>query len=135
MFSPRLQVVRAICHTQVHMVKNLKMKKAHIMEIQINGGKSASEKVDFAYKYFEKVRFCRNDVQQWPSWLDKHGTPCCGGASAVAGGPGGKNAELGGCLYRTLAVPVALTDPDSPPVLPACLCRPSRSTPSSPIMR
>lgn len=38
------------------MVKNLKMKKAHIMEIQINGGKSISEKVDFAYKYFEKVQ-------------------------------------------------------------------------------
>lgn len=54
--SSSAQTVRAICHTQVHMVKNLKMKKAHIMEVQINGGKSVSEKVDFAYKYFEKVR-------------------------------------------------------------------------------
>jgi large subunit ribosomal protein L3e len=47
-------VVRAIVHTQVKKIKNLGLKKAHLMEIQINGGKSVSEKVDFAYKYFEK---------------------------------------------------------------------------------
>jgi large subunit ribosomal protein L3e len=47
--------VRAICHTQVRKVKNLKMKKAHIMEIQVNGGKSPAEKVDFCTKYFEKA--------------------------------------------------------------------------------
>jgi len=46
-------VVRAICHTQVRKVKNLKQKKAHIMEIQVNGGDAAA-KVDFATKLFEK---------------------------------------------------------------------------------
>ena len=35
-------------------MKNLKLKKAHIMEIQVNGGKSVAEKVDFCTKYFEK---------------------------------------------------------------------------------
>jgi len=49
------QVVRAICHTQVKKIPNLRLKKAHLIEIQINGGKSVSEKVDFAYKYFEKA--------------------------------------------------------------------------------
>jgi len=48
-------VVRAICHTQVRKVKNLKTKKAHVMEIQVNGGKSTAEKVDFVTKYFEKA--------------------------------------------------------------------------------
>jgi len=45
--------VRAICHTQVRKIKNLGQKKAHLAEIQINGG-SAADKVDFAYKLFEK---------------------------------------------------------------------------------
>jgi len=47
-------VIRVIAHTQVRKVKNLKQKKAHLMEIQVNGGTTA-EKVDFAYKYFEKA--------------------------------------------------------------------------------
>ena len=33
-------VIRAICHTQVRRVKNLKSKKAHLMEIQVNGSPS-----------------------------------------------------------------------------------------------
>jgi len=45
--------VRLICHTQVRKVKNLKQKKAHMMEIQVNGGDVAA-KVDFGYKLFEK---------------------------------------------------------------------------------
>ena len=48
-------MVRAICHTQVQLVKNLKLKKAHIIEIQVNGGRTVSDKVDFAYKLFEKM--------------------------------------------------------------------------------
>jgi large subunit ribosomal protein L3e len=47
-------VIRAICHTQVRRVKNLKSKKAHLMEIQVNGGKNASEKVDYCFKLFEQ---------------------------------------------------------------------------------
>ena len=48
-------MIRAIVHTQVRKVKNLKSKKAHLMEIQVNGGKNVAEKVDFCVKYFEKA--------------------------------------------------------------------------------
>lgn len=46
------QVVRAICHTQVGKVK-IGQKKAHIKEIQVNGGTTA-QKVDFIQGLFEK---------------------------------------------------------------------------------
>jgi len=46
------QVIRAICHTQVSKVK-LGQKKAHLKEIQVNGG-SISDKVDFCTKLFEQ---------------------------------------------------------------------------------
>lgn len=46
-------VVRVLAHTQVHLVP-IPQKKAHIMEIQVNGG-SVAEKVDFAVKLFEKT--------------------------------------------------------------------------------
>jgi len=45
-------VVRVIAHTQIRMVP-VGQKKAHILEIQVNGG-TIAEKVDFAYKLFEK---------------------------------------------------------------------------------
>jgi len=44
-------IVRAICHTQVSKVK-VGPKRAHIAEIQINGG-SIEQKVDFCLKHFE----------------------------------------------------------------------------------
>jgi large subunit ribosomal protein L3e len=46
-------VVRVICHTQIRKL-NLRQKKAHIMEIQVNGG-SISQKVDFACRLLEKT--------------------------------------------------------------------------------
>jgi len=46
------QVVRVIAHTQVKKIK-VGQKKAHMMEIQVNGG-SVSDKVEFAKGYFEK---------------------------------------------------------------------------------
>jgi len=46
------QVVRVIAHTQISAL-NLRQKKAHILEIQVNGG-SVAEKVDFATKLFEQ---------------------------------------------------------------------------------
>jgi large subunit ribosomal protein L3e len=46
-------VIRVIAHTQIRKIKQ-RQKKAHIMEIQINGGKSVVEKVDFGYSLFEK---------------------------------------------------------------------------------
>jgi len=46
-------VIRVIAHTQVSKL-NLRLKKAHIMEIQINGGKNPAEKVKFAVDFLEK---------------------------------------------------------------------------------
>jgi len=46
------QVVRVIAHTQIRKVK-IGQKKAHMMEIQVNGGDVAA-KVDFASSLFEK---------------------------------------------------------------------------------
>jgi len=45
-------VIRVIAHTQIKKV-NLGSKKAHIMEIQVNGG-TPEQKVDFAVGLFEK---------------------------------------------------------------------------------
>ena len=46
-------VVRVITHSQVKKL-HLRIKKAHIMEVQINGGADAKAKVDFAKSLFEK---------------------------------------------------------------------------------
>lgn len=45
-------VVRVICHTQQKLLRK-RQKKAHIMEIQLNGG-SVADKVEFAKEHFEK---------------------------------------------------------------------------------
>lgn len=45
-------VVRVLTHTQIRKTP-LKQKKAHLMEIQVNGG-SPADKVDFGYGLFEK---------------------------------------------------------------------------------
>jgi large subunit ribosomal protein L3e len=46
-------VIRAICHNQPTLISNLGSRKAHIFEVQINGGK-VNAKVDFATSFFEK---------------------------------------------------------------------------------
>jgi len=46
-------VVRAIVHSQTHLIHANKGKKAHVMEIQINGGKT-QDKVNFVKSQFEK---------------------------------------------------------------------------------
>merc|ERR1711879_33381 len=46
------QVIRAICHTQIGKVK-LGRKKAHIKEIQVNGG-TTEKKIDFVTGLFEQ---------------------------------------------------------------------------------
>merc|ERR1712036_51585 len=46
-------VVRLIAHTQMKLLP-LKQKKAHMLELQVNGGDSVSEKVDFATGLFEQ---------------------------------------------------------------------------------
>jgi large subunit ribosomal protein L3e len=47
------QVVRVIAHTQIDLLKHLRQKKAHIMEIQLNGGDVAA-KVAWAKEHMEK---------------------------------------------------------------------------------
>lgn len=46
-------VVRVIAHTQIRKV-GLIQKKAHVMEVQLNGG-SVADKVNWAYDHFEKT--------------------------------------------------------------------------------
>lgn len=46
-------VIRVIAHTQIRSVK-LRQKKAHVMEIQVNGG-SVADKVDYAFGLFEQT--------------------------------------------------------------------------------
>jgi len=45
--------VRVLAHTQIKKL-NLRQKKAHLLEIQINGGSSIEEKVDYAASFLEK---------------------------------------------------------------------------------
>jgi len=45
--------IRVLAHTQVRKLQ-LRQKKAHLKEIQVNGGKTVADKVDFAYNLFEK---------------------------------------------------------------------------------
>merc|ERR1719223_945396 len=45
-------VVRVVCATQNRLLK-LRQKKAHVMEVQVNGG-SVGQKVEWAYKKFEQ---------------------------------------------------------------------------------
>jgi large subunit ribosomal protein L3e len=46
------QVIRVLAHTQIRKV-GLRQKKAHLMEIQINGG-TVADKVKFGFELFEK---------------------------------------------------------------------------------
>merc|ERR1712158_96101 len=46
------QVVRVLCHTQQQLLRR-RQKKAHIVEIQLNGG-TIADKVNFAREHFEK---------------------------------------------------------------------------------
>ncbi|KAK7588268.1 hypothetical protein V9T40_005513 [Parthenolecanium corni] len=51
--SKYCKVIRVIAHTQMKLM-NLRQKKSHIMEIQINGG-TVPEKVQWAKEHFEKA--------------------------------------------------------------------------------
>jgi len=46
-------VIRVLAHTQIKKVK-LGQKKAHLMEIQVNGGKTVADKVAWAHTLFER---------------------------------------------------------------------------------
>lgn len=61
-------VIRLLVHTQVGKAK-VGQKKAHLKEIQINGGKNAAEKVDYCKDLFEKeIRL--GDVFEQNSMID-----------------------------------------------------------------
>jgi len=47
------QFVRVLAHTQVTCISSFRQKRAHLIEIQINGG-TVSEKVDWGVKLFEQ---------------------------------------------------------------------------------
>jgi large subunit ribosomal protein L3e len=58
-------VIRVLAHTQIRKV-GLRQKKAHLMEIQVNGG-TVAEKVDWGYALFERkvpvdTVFTQNDM-------------------------------------------------------------------------
>jgi len=59
------QVIRVLAHTQIKKL-NMRQKKAHLMEIQVNGG-SVADKVDLGVEMFEKkvsvdLVFNQNDM-------------------------------------------------------------------------
>jgi len=47
------QIVRVLAHTDIRAC-NLRQKKAHLLEIQVNGGADVAAKVDFGYALFEQ---------------------------------------------------------------------------------
>jgi len=55
-------VIRVIAHTQISKL-NLRQRKAHVMEIQVNGG-TVSEKVEFAVALLEKEVLIDNVFEQ-----------------------------------------------------------------------
>jgi len=61
------QIVRVIAHTQIRKVK-IGVKKAHIAEIQLNGG-SIADKVDWAKSHFEKT-LSVNDIFEQNEMID-----------------------------------------------------------------
>lgn len=76
-FEKYCTVLRAICHTQPSKTP-LKMRKAHIMEIQINGG-NMKQKVDFIKKLLEmnlpvSTVFTENEMIDVISVTKGHGT-------------------------------------------------------------
>lgn len=46
-------IIRVLVHSQIHKISPIRQKKAHVAEIQINGG-SVADKVDFAVERLEK---------------------------------------------------------------------------------
>lgn len=71
------QVIRVIAHTQIRKVK-LRQKKAHIMEIQVNGG-SVADKIEFGKNLFEKqvpvsAVFTQNELIDICGVTKGHGT-------------------------------------------------------------
>ncbi|KAJ6248949.1 60S ribosomal protein L3 [Anaeramoeba flamelloides] len=62
------EVVRLLAHTQTNLIP-FKQKKAHLIELQINGGSNIKEKIDFALSKFEQ-KINVTDVFQTNQVLD-----------------------------------------------------------------
>ena len=54
MIRKNADVVRVLAHTTPKKINGLKVKKAQLIEIQVNGG-TAAAKVDFSVGFFEKT--------------------------------------------------------------------------------
>merc|ERR1712113_450943 len=54
-------VIRVLCHTQANKIPNLKQKKSHLLEIQINGG-SIGDKIEFGWALIRKKTFTFDSV-------------------------------------------------------------------------
>lgn len=70
-------VIRLICHTQIGLL-NLRQKKAHIMEIQVNGG-DIRAKINFSREKLESPIeinevFCKDDMMDTIAVTKGHGT-------------------------------------------------------------
>jgi large subunit ribosomal protein L3e len=71
------QIIRVLAHTQISKV-GLRQKKAHLMEIQVNGG-NVAQKVDWGFSLFEKKRsidtiFSQNEMIDTIGVTKGHGT-------------------------------------------------------------
>jgi len=75
-------VVRVIAHTQISKLK-MRQKKAHIMEIQINGG-TVAQKVDYGFKKFEQS-VAVGDVIKKDDMIDTIGVTRGQGVDGVIG--------------------------------------------------
>merc|ERR1712158_110814 len=64
-------VIRLVAHTQMKKLP-LSQKKAHIIELQVNGGADIAEKVDFARGLFEK------EIPVSSVFADNQNLDCCG---------------------------------------------------------
>merc|ERR1719242_2003028 len=68
--SQNADVVRLVCHTQMKKkLKHLRQKKAHVMEIQVNGGDVS-----------DKIAFCKSKLEQEIPVSDVFGKVACIGA-------------------------------------------------------
>lgn len=50
----RSDIIRVLIHSQCERIRPLKTKKSHVIEVQVNGGKSIEEKVQWALDHMEK---------------------------------------------------------------------------------
>lgn len=62
-------VVRVIAHTQTDLLKGLRLKKAHVFEIQVNGG-TVAEKVNFASKNLLEQKINVKSVFEQDEFID-----------------------------------------------------------------